>query len=491
MRNIIIIGSGMGGLVAGNLLAKKGHKVTIFESHVTPGGYTAGFWRKGFYFESGTLSFESSKAVFQIMKDIGVYDNIQFTKQYGRWVSADFDCITHSFSDLKKALLEAYPSEKERLTRYFAEIDKMCKAMLSMHKPGNVFEAIAFPFKLAKIMSIFKKYDKTTVSEFTAMFFDRDSKLYQLLKDIGYPDMSAAILGGAILSFLEDYWTVKTGMQSWADALAENFKSLGGELRLKSRVDKIITKNSAVVGVSSNGKDYKADYVISASDYKKTFLKLLDDKTLIPQQTKEKIEKASVSEGFFTVYLGLNLPQEKMKEYLKIPHVYYFSGNPNADIHNSNDENYFEKTAITLYSPSLMNAELAPEGKSSLMIQTMTPYKWMNNWGGGDRETYKRLKNRAKNALIEKACVVIPNLKKYIEFDDAATPLTYKRFTHNTDGATSAWSWNPRKKFHKTIMSTTVTTPVKNLYIGSCWAVQIGGVPGAIMAAQKCVKKIK
>ncbi|MCK4672883.1 NAD(P)-binding protein, partial [candidate division WOR-3 bacterium] len=137
MRNIIIIGSGMGGLIAGNLLAKKGHKVTIFESHIAPGGYTAGFWRKDFYFESGTLSFESSEAVFQIMKDIGVYDKIQFTKQYGRWVSADFDCITHSFSDLKKALLEAYPSEKEKLTRYYTEIDKMCKAMLSMHKPRN------------------------------------------------------------------------------------------------------------------------------------------------------------------------------------------------------------------------------------------------------------------------------------------------------------------------------------------------------------------
>ena len=48
MSKVAIIGSGMGGLVAGNLLAKKGHEVTIFESHITPGGYTSGFWRKGF-----------------------------------------------------------------------------------------------------------------------------------------------------------------------------------------------------------------------------------------------------------------------------------------------------------------------------------------------------------------------------------------------------------------------------------------------------------
>jgi phytoene dehydrogenase-like protein len=491
MSTVAIIGSGMGGLVAGNLLAKRGHKITIFESHVAPGGYTAGFWEKGFYFESGTLSFESSAFVSKVMKEIGVYDKIQFTRQYGRWIFADFDCLAYSFSDLKRALFEAFPTEKEKLTRYYCEVDKMCKALLSMRKPSNVLQAIGFPIKLAGVMRIFKKYHGTTLSEFTAMYFDKDAELYRLLKDIGYPDMGASILGGAILSFFEDYWTVTTGMQSWADILVENFRSLGGELRLKSKVDKIITKTGTAIGVNSKGKDYRADYVISAGDYKKTFLDLLDDKTLTPQELKEKIERAPVSESFFTVYLGLNLPQEKMKVYLKIPHVYYNDDHPDADIHNSNDENFFEKTWVMLYSPSLMNAKLAPQGKSSLMVQAMAPHRWMNNWGGGDRETYKRLKNKAKSALIDKASAVITDLRKYIEFDDAATPLTYERFTHNTDGASSAWSWNPNKRFYEKFLGVHIMTPVKNLFIGSCWANQIGGVPDAINAALECVKKIK
>jgi phytoene dehydrogenase-like protein len=480
----------MGGLVAGNLLSKKGHKVTIFESHITPGGYTSGFWRKGYYFESGTLSFESSDIVFGAMKDIGVYDKIPFTRQYGRWIYMDMDYEAQSSADLKKALYESFPSEMENLDRYYAVVDDMTKTMLAMGKPSNVFQFITLPLKIFKVIKLFKKYGDMTLPEFTAKYFDKDSPLYHLLKNMGYPDMSAAILGMAIWSFFDDYWTVKTGMQSWADVLVDNFKSLGGELKLKSKVDQIITKDGAAVGVRSQGEDFPADYVISASDYKKTFLNLLDDKSLVPQDTQEKIEKAAVSEGIISVYLGLNLTQEKMKEYLMIPHVYRFGDDPNVNIYNADDETYFEKCFTMLYSPSLMNAELAPEGKSSLMIQAMAPGKWMNNWGGGDREAYRSLKEKAKNALIDKTAALIPNIREYIEFEDAATPLTYERFTANTDGATSAWSWNPNKKFYDKGLITQIKTPVKNLYIGSCWSVQIGGVPSAIGAAQACAKAI-
>lgn len=490
MSTVAIIGSGMGGLVGGNLLAKKGHKVTIFESHITPGGYTSGFWRKGFYFESGTLSFESSDMIFKAMKDIGVYEKIPFVRQYGRWIFKELDFEAQSSADLKKALYEKFPSELEILDKYFAEVDDMIRTLLVLGKPSNVFQFLTLPFKIFKVIKLFKKYGSTTVPEFTARYFDKDSSLFHFLSHIGYPDMSAAIFGMGIWSFLDDYWTVKTGMLSWADVLADNFKSLGGDLRLNTKVDRIITKDGVAVGVRSQGKDIPADYVISSSDYKKTFLNLLDDKSLVPQDMQEKIEKAAVSESFFSVYLGLSLPREKMKEYLKIPHVYHYGGDSNVDIYNTDDDSYFEKCFTMLYSPSLMNAELAPEGKSSLMIQAMTPHKWMNNWGGGDREAYRGLKEKVKNALIDKTASLIPNLREHIEFEDAATPLTYERYTANTDGATSAWSWNPNKKFYDRGMMTQIKTPVKNLYIGSCWSVQIGGVPSAINAAQACAKVI-
>ncbi len=493
MKRVSIIGSGLGGLVAGNLLAKKGHRVTIFESHRTPGGYTAGFWRKGFYFESGTLSFESSGMVFKAMKELGVYDQIPFVRQHSRWLSDKFDAITDSYPEFKTLILQAYPSEQANLTRYFAEVDKMYTAMADFitEKKSRLQALGSILIGGLKSALLYSRYAHVTVGDFTARFFNRDSELFRLFKNIGYPDMAAWILGGAIATIFTDYWTVANGMQAWTDVLVENFKKAGGELKLNAPVEQICTQNQTAIGVKSQNQFYEADYVISAADYKKTFLQLLDQPASLPAERLEKIRQTAVSEGIFTVYLGLNLAREQMQSLLKIPHVMYFDEKPGADVQNPNDRHFFEKTSVGLYSPSLMNPALAPAGKSSLMLQTIAPTNWMDNWGAGDRQRYRELKEMVKTTLIQKASVVIPNLHALIEFEDAATPLTYERYTQNTNGATSAWSWSPKNQFHKTFYRSYIETPIQNLLIGSCWATQIGGVPGAIGAALNCVKRIR
>ncbi len=492
MKTIAVIGSGLGGLTAGNLLAKKAHKVTIFEAHSSPGGYTAGFRREGFYFESGTLSFESSDLVFPAMKEIGVFDKVDFVRQKIAVVSPGMSGVCGSYEDLKNLVRGSYPAEKEALDRYFGVADKMIQVMYAVMKSKGLAGIIAYPVQMMRMIALYQKYNRLTTSEFTARCFGRDTDLYRFFKDLGYPDMSAAIIGPAFASFFDDYWTVRTGMQSWADALVANFQGLGGELKLGSKVEKIVTKGGAAVGVESCGEFHPADWVISGADYKKTFLQWLDDKTLLPGALYEKIEKAGVSEGITTVYLGLDLPPAELAKWLKVPHAAYNDGRVGVDVRRSgNDPDFFAKVSLGLYSPSLHDASLAPEGKSGLMIQAVSPYRWMDNWGGADRQKYNELKEKVKGTLVARASEVIPGLAGRIVFSDVASPRTYERYTGNTDGATSAWSWNPNNKFYRSNMSIKIDTPVRNLLIGSCWSCQIGGVPSAIRAAQKCSKKIK
>ncbi len=489
-KKIAIIGAGMGGLVAGNLLARRGHRVTMFESHGSPGGYTAGFWRKGYYFESGTLSFESSDVVFKVMKELDVFDRVKFVRQVTQLKSKEMDGVCKSYDDLKSLFRASYPSERTKLDKYFGAVDKMCRAMTAVMSPAGFGDYLLYPVHVVNGIRLYKKYEKVTITDFTARYFAPGSSLYGFFKSLGYPDMSAAIVGPAYLSFFDDYWTVAGGMQSWADALADNFRRLGGDLQLNVPVTKILTKHGRAVGVVAKDVAHDADYVISAADYKKTMLCLLDDQSLLPESLRKKTNEAAVSEGVFTVYLGLKLPNDQLRKYLKVPHASYYDEQPGVNIRDVDDEKYFEKTSVLLYSPSLLNPELAPEGRSSLMIQTASPYRWMGNWGGGDKAKYRQLKASVEKTLIAKAAAAVPGLADNIEFEDAATPLTYERYTGNTDGATSAWSWNPKNRFYRNIMSISIRTPVTNLLIGSSWSCQIGGIPSAINAARACARVI-
>lgn len=499
MKQIIIIGSGIGGLVAGNLLAKKGHKVTIFEAHSMPGGYTAGFYRKGYYFESGTLGFESTATVFRAMRDIGIMDRLEFIRLGMRVVSEDFDGNPANYEEFKQIIKSAYPSDNDELDSAFAEIDEINAALLGDTDfiiPGiasgmeTVKSMLSTLTKLPKIMKVTRRYGSMTSKEFASSHFDRNSKLFRLFSNFSYPETSALLMSTAMGGVFDEVWTVKGGMQSWADALAENFRELGGELKLNSLVDGIITRNDAAVGVICKSVAYEADCVISAGDYKKTFLKLLDDKSLVPRTLQDRIEKAEVSEGFFTVYLGLDMATEELARRLKAYHACCFDSKSDCDIHNAADADYFSKANFYLHSPSMVDPDHAPSGKSSLMLQVRATHKWMDNWGAGDREVYRQLKQKAMDTVIERAAGLIPGLKECIEYKDAATPLTYERFTHNTGGASCAWSWNPNKGFFKDVIGVKVKTPVKDLYIGSSWAMQIGGVPGAIAAAYRCVREV-
>ena len=252
-----------------------------------------------------------------------------------------------------------------------------------------------------------------------------------------------------------------------------------------------MTRNRAAAGVEAGGESYPADWVISAADYKKTFLEWLDDRSILPPEFVKKVAETAVSEGIVTAYLGLDMPPAELGKWLKAPHANYRDPVEQADFRRgADDPDYFKKAGVGLYSPSLHDASLAPEGKSSLMVQAVAPTHWMGNWGGGDRQKYRELKDGVKRTLIAKAEAVVPGLEARVGFSDLATPLTYERFTGNTDGATSAWSWNPRSRFYRNAMGVHVDTPVKNLLIGSCWSVQIGGVPSAVNAARKCARRI-
>jgi phytoene dehydrogenase-like protein len=499
-KTIAIVGAGLGGLSAGNLLVDRGHKVTIFESFTHPGGYTAGFRRQGYYFESGTLSFESIGVFEKMMADLGLSGRLPLVRARFRMVSPHFDFLIDSMPGLKEALGTAFPDDRAGLDAYFGEIEPLMAAMHPLIKQpipaqfrGLGLLKALLPFAVAGPRFILRRrrVKGMTVDELAARHFRPGTPVFRFFTSLGYPKMEVSTQAGMFLVMIEDYWHVKDGMQRWADLLADRFRERGGDLRLGSPVDRILTSGGAAVGVVSQGETFPADAVVSGCDYKKTFLTLLDDPSTVPPATLEKIRGAAVSEGVFTVYLGIRMNADELQARMKTHSVSYLPLDRDVDPEDAKAADHFEKDGFSLYSPSLVNPELAPEGRSSLMIQCGSPAHWQDDWRRSDPQAYRALKTQVKDRLIARAELLIPGLRAAIEFEDAATPLTYERYTGNTDGATSGWSWNPKKPFYKGgVLATTVETPVRNLWIGSCWAGQIGGVPNAVGAAYLATRKI-
>jgi len=395
MKKIIIIGSGLGGLLSGVLLARKGHRVKVYESHSTPGGYTAGFWRKGFYFESGTLAFESSGVFFRALQDAGIADKVRCVRKKDRWVTPYFDFRFDSYADFKETVRRSFPAEKEAVEDYFAGLDRIYVPMKSMAaRPFpmqfNGFKALraALPFVVSGIKQarILKRFGALNVEDIADVHFQKGTPLHRLFSRLGYPKMGIDGLAGFFASMADDYWHVADGMQHLADTLAARFVELGGELKCRAAVDRILTRNGAAVGVSSGEEKSEADFVISACDYKSTFLELLDDRSLLPPSDLDRIRKAEVSNGVFTVYLGLNMENEELDKNLRAYTLNYNPLEHDLDFDDPGDADHFRKSGFAIHALSLINPGLAPGGKSSLMIQALCPTRWQNNWHKGDRE---------------------------------------------------------------------------------------------------------
>jgi len=492
-KTIAVVGAGLGGLTAGNLLLDRGHKVTLFESFSRPGGYTAGFRRQGYYFESGTLSFESSGVFEKMMADLGLSGRLPLVRMKMRMVSPHFDFVADSLGAMKEALAAAFPGDRAGVDSYLGELDPLIAAMRPLIKEPippqfrgfGLLKALV-PYAVAgpRYALRRRRVKGLTVDELAARHFRPGTPAYRFFTGLGYPKMEVSTQAGMFLVLAEDYWHVRDGMQRWADLLADRFRGRGGDLRLSSPVDRILTSGGAAVGVESKGERFPADAVVSGCDYKKTFLVLLDDPSTVPETQIDKIREAAVSEGIFTVYLGLRMSGAELLSKMKTPSVSYHPLDRDVDPEDAKAADHFEKDGFSLYSPSLLNPELAPEGRSSLMIQAVSPAHWQDDWRRSDPAAYRALKEQVRDRLVARAEALVPGLRAAVEFADAATPLTYERYTGNTDGATSGWSWNPKKPFYKGgAFTTTVATPVKNLWIGSCWAGQIGGIPNAIAAA--------
>ena len=496
--DVIIIGSGIGGLVASSMLSKCGLSVLVLEKGDTQGGYLMGFTRHRFTFDTAIHWLNQclpGGMVHFVFESFGTdYPKVTQQKRIKRLVGDNFNyLLTNNPDELKNELISKFPNDKNGIEKFFMVAKKIgvnmtnygnqirsTETMNVFEKVRNIFHAIRFVWPFLPHLRF---SGKVKLKKGLSNYF-KNEQLHQLFAS--EKDMLSCLIpiGWA---YAGDYLNPPTGgSQSFTRWLRYFSESMNAQLFTYCNVNKILLDNDKAIGVALDHRgeyyEIKSEYVIAACDVEQLYKKMLPA-GMIPDKLLNNLENAELYDSSVTIHLALKCTPDKLGFNEEM--VFISKQNVNYEDHTNGDPN---KTELIILAPSHRDPSMAPLGKGTLTIFMPALIEHNNYWGAtkdGEGnwirgEAYQKCKTEIAEILIDRVAQKInPLLKENIEFYEVATPITHERYSNNKNG--TMMGARPGKLNYQAKIAH-YQTPIKNLLLGSHWAELGGGVPIATKA---------
>src|SRR5436190_8416703 len=254
--DVIVIGSGLAGLTAANMLAKNGHSVLLLEQYSNFGGMATWFTRKG-----GHL-FDISLHGFPI-------GMIKSCRKY--WTQE----IADSIVQLKHI---AFDNPQFSLQTSFDIVDFKNILKTRFNVPDATVDQF---FTTVRAMNFYDDQSTTTRQLFERFFPGRDDVVRLLMEPIAYANGSTlddpAITYGIVFSnfMSKGVFTFEGGTDHLVKLMRAELEKNGVDIRIRSLVEKIqVGPDRKVTGVVVNGKRIGCRTVISNANLKTTIFQL-------------------------------------------------------------------------------------------------------------------------------------------------------------------------------------------------------------------------
>ena len=404
--DVIVIGSGLGGLTAANQLAKQGHSVLLLEHHYELGGLASFFRRRGkriFDISLHGFPFGMQKSckrywTKEIADDIVQVKGIRFENPQYR-IKTDFD--------------------RKDFTRLLVEQFKVAPAVVE-----SFFEDL-------RAMNFYDQSEMTTGEMFEKYFPGRNDVVRFLMEPITYangstPDDPAISYGIVFSNFMsKGCYIYQGGTDKLIRLMREDMVKNGVDIRIMADVKQILVKDGRVCGVVVNDREVQAKVVISNANLLQTIHQLVGDENFSPEFIKEA-NAVRLNNSSTQVYLGL-------AEGVTIPDIgdlLFTSDHPTYDAAALLAQPATSRT-FSVYYPSI-RPDVAPE-RTAIVSSTNA---WWEDWVFDDEADYQA----QKEALIAETvdCLernYLPGIGDKIEWKEASTPRTFKRYTRHWGGA--------------------------------------------------------
>ncbi|PXX55544.1 prolycopene isomerase [Nocardia tenerifensis] len=468
--DVVVIGSGLGGLTAAALLAQTGRSVLVVERHNRLGGYAHSFSRKRQVFDSAVhliagaeLSDTGHPSMLPLLLDsLGVADRCAFHR-LDLLYRAAFPGLTvdvptgPDFLDVHARL---FPREKlglRRLQRLSTQLAREVMRTPPDLPPGEL-RAAGLPLS--------HEYRHRTAG---SVFDDhlRDPRLKALLGTLwpylGVPPSKAGFDTWApmLMNYVDlGVYYCAGSFQNLVNAIGSGLTDAGGELLLKTTVRRILVQDGRIGGVVlDNGQRIRAETVISNADPVQTCAELIGTPgvdTAYLRSLRAMRPSLSAAVAFLSTDMDL--------EQLDIAHETFLYDEWDHDV-------VFQKMvkgevpALAVTVPTLSDPTLSRNARHLVTLSTLLPYDAVESWRD-NKSRYERL-------LLDKLEQVIPGINDHIDFIEGGTPRTMERYTLNLRGAIYGWEHSPEQSGTDRMPH---RGPVDGLYFSGHWTQPGGGV---------------
>ncbi len=498
----IIVGAGLGGLLAGAKLAKSGRRVLILEKNPHIGGTSYIFRRGAYFFPMGPLSFSYPGRVKALLEEAGVEHGLEFRRNHFQLLTPHFDIVySQPLAGLRDELRRLFPAEAAGIDRVFAELLDLVALIRDIDRwhPDYALRPAGSPAGPVPSGGVSSRAELVRARSGASSrdLLDpliRDPHLKNLLGSMGTdpPRMSLLNLAFMWAAMSEiGIWSPSGGIHGICRMLAAAVGFGGGEIRLRSPVARILVENGRAAGVrTEDGMEIRAPAVIVNADYKKTFLELLDPAHLPPAHLAA-VREVPYTGSELCVYLGVD-PRRVDLGRMRAEHLFFRRCiDPAAEP----DPLDFDNREIEVCRWSDNAPDCAPPGKAVLVLRAGLPYRLFEEWRTGEKlrkPGYRETKDRAAWALIRTVESALPGLAGAVEVLEAATPLTYRDWGQRTDGSIAGWTWSAEAAA-RLPGKLLIETPVERLYMAGLTAATelfLGGVPTALQTASLAADRV-
>lgn len=509
--DVLIIGSGIGGLASGVFCSKLGGKKTvILEQFYQGGGSCVSFGHNGYEFETGLNYVDDcgekslnniifkylSEGEIEWLRYGDVMDTLYFPKDEKNEESKEriikFQAEKLFIDHLKKE----FPHESKNLDNFF----KLCKKIF-----GETFGIVGLQqvplftrFAFKKIWAVkWQKYLNVTINECLDEFFeDKDLKkiftTYSML--MGYNEDVPA---GSVLFVLYAYmrnsaFFPKGGSSIIPKLFGKVFYKNGGRMFTNAKVKKILVTKKKVNGVQlENGDIIKAKHVISGCGMHNTY-KYLEEK-FRPKMYKDL--KRSVTNFF--VFVGIDADLEEVD----FPSGNVFLVN---DVRKEKEfcsqklEDLMKKDKFTPPCVFISNHNhiWKPEkGKSSFVITVVCAYEWFEQWKTlkvrNRGNEYEEIKDWFTEKIMEIVYKRFPKIEERVQCCFSASPLSVEHFLNYEKGEIYGIRQNS-DRYLKVYDEFCKKNPIKNLHFcGADFFFSHGITPALYSSMFACEKILK